>query len=238
MNRGIWGLLLVVVIMTTNADAGKWKPYVGVHGTFGSPIVSYNLDLPNNIDWLPVGFSAGAQFEVGLQKQGIFYYIGYNYLNSESMGHFTFVDIPGETPSYTKTNEEYWWRERRILFGMRYRPSGVSKLRAVIGSAISVGRFVFEHEFEKTYALPNIGEPAILDKSSQNRQSDISVGLMIECGVALRLSPRLDFTVISQFHRYESFFGHDPYYYTPDHVVVFSPQLCLGMQYTIEKLSF
>ena len=238
MNRGIWGLLLIAIIMTTNADASKWQPYVGAYGTAGMPVVLYGIDYPDQLSCLPIPYSDGAQIELGFVRNSIFCYVGYNYLNSVSASSSKIIYVPEMGQSYTRYEEHYRWKERRILLGVRYGPPSSSKLTPLVGCAVSVGRSINLYEYRESHSFSYLGNVITIRESSQNRQSDISVGLMLECGVAFKLSRFLNASLLGQLHRYESDFGSDANYYTPDHAVVFMPQICLGMQYTFNKLSF
>jgi hypothetical protein len=229
MKRGAWGILLVLAIMTTNTDAAKWNPYF--QGAFivnqATPMWSIDMDAESS-QWLPISLSRGEGLELGMSSHSTDIYVGYQIVDS----YFSSDKIVSNT--YYRYEKDQW-KERRCLFGCRYRwvRQADDAVIPAVGGAVSIGRSVWDHEYTELYNNEWFGWNG--ESYETNRRAKIGIGLMGECGVVFLANSPVNILTLAQVQWYERRFDSDAYRATPERVTVESIVYTLSVRYTINR---
>lgn len=228
MNRGIWGLLLLAAIMTTNADASKWQPYVqgGFIANQATPFWSFKSFKSS--EWLPVPISPGGEIEIGMSSEKYDFYIGYQSVNSYQTSDKRIEDYP-------LLYEEDQWKERRCLLGCRYHWNTSNKQSVIpaIGGALSLGRSSWDHYHEENIAGWMGDITHFRDRS--NRQSKIGLGVMGEGAIVFFANKPLSLLARAQVQWYERRFADDSVNATSENLSVLTTDYTLSLRYTLPR---
>lgn len=184
--RGMF-CFLVLVIITTGANAGKVRPYLGGSFFVGTATVGDRL-IANDDGWsVPTGGSGG-DLEIGLAGEKTWIYLNYPWQNRQCASTYDYYT----SGNRVTIHEEHRFDIRRICIGIRKTPwrSGCrSSVEPLLGLGVSLGRT------EKWAKQRVVVDWDVVDYELVNEEdtqlSDISLGYRGEVGFAIFPSPSL-----------------------------------------------
>ena len=126
-------VLILCILSASNAFARDWHPFVGMGGI---------VEFPESGEGNTRFWCSGTQFEAGVRRAHLEYYLAYRFANSiesnrENYSWQTSDTVEIRTRAYDSRSRS----EKRILVGIRYRPLPQgSNMAPLIGMSFGTGR--------------------------------------------------------------------------------------------------
>jgi hypothetical protein len=227
------GSLLVCIIFFAAPFAlfgAQWSPYVGGSLNYDVAFAHYHMQSLTESGCLHDFGCWGSQFEAGMSSANFSVYGAYHSSRSSVYGREYAMLLQGANLDQVASEvEENAWDEQRALVGVRWHLNGNGDypVKPVVGFALSYGRSqLIWKETMRSYP-----SKTVMSVTDVSRTSRMNLGTMLEFGMLIETHMPVAFTVLAQFHRFESDFGNTVPYVPANRYVVILPSVQLGMRY-------
>jgi len=234
--RGSLVVCIIIAMFPLALLGAQWSPYVGGSLNYDVAFAHYHMQSLTQSGCLHDFGCWGSQFEVGMSSENFSVYGGYHASTSSLYGREEAMLLQDHTLDQVASEvEENAWKEQRGLLGVRWQMngSGAFPVKPVIGFALTCGRS--QLVWRETYrSYPG---NQVMYGEDVSRTSHYNLGTMLEFGMLIEPRFPAAFTVLAQFHRFESDFGNTVPYVPANRYVVILPSVQLGMRYVFPSLS-
>lgn len=229
------GLVLLLLLgLSLAASAAPWSPYVKFGGQFEVPLAATHFtSLFRTMD---VDFDAypsfGSQTELGATMGRLDLYGAFRW--SDSYDVWVTDDWYWTSDSTAASNANVFaWRDSRWMLGGRYRWGGDGQaVRPVAGAALTLGRTQFHHS-EDARLYRALSGRTTTTRTGGTRTTKLTPGLLLEFGMDIDVGLPVEFSLMSQFGRFEAAFGRDVVTGWGSHYLVMVPAVQFSARYVL-----